>query len=260
MGNGYQNAVTASPIQATTCNAAGSIQSPTQSTSGCISTTSGNDATRWYNQVAVGARWQGTIGPVDLGVYAVYETAGKEQFSGTSVQFTNPTGANFRSVNSATGQFKYDNLSFVSAATYATLNTGVGSFTWAIDYIGGALNGQLAMRPSGGVPENAVVTGLVYKNGPVTLGLEGGLVQSQGAAQLTGISQRREWEIAFGGNYNIAPGMYLVGEYMYTYRHQGGYDFTGGCVSGSTNCLSTHAGSTRDGKGQGILFSTVVNW
>jgi hypothetical protein len=54
--------------------------------------------------------------------------------------------------------------------------------------------------------------------------------------------------------------MYLVGEYMYQQRHQGGFDFTGNCVSGSSNCLSTKAGSTRDARGQGIMFSTVVNW
>jgi hypothetical protein len=259
MGNGYQNGVTGSPVQATTCNAAGTIQSATQSNSGCVGTTSGNDPTRWYNQVAVGARWQGSLGPVDLGVYAVYETAGKEQLSGPATGTLAAPGSAAR-IGGANGAFRYDNLSFVSAATFATLNTGVGSFTWAFDYIGGALNGQLAMRPTGGVPENAFLSGLVYKNGPVTLGLEAGLVQSQGAAQLVGISQRREFEVAFGGNYNIAPGMYLVGEYMYTYRHQGGYDFTGACVSGSSNCLSTHAGSTRDGRGQGIMFSTVVNW
>jgi hypothetical protein len=32
------------------------------------------------------------------------------------------------------------------------------------------------------------------------------------------------------------------------------------CVSGATNCLSTKAGSSRDARGQGIMFSTVVNW
>jgi hypothetical protein len=262
MGNGYTNSVTGSPYQGTTCNAAGSIQTTgatpatSQSTSGCIGTTSGNDATRWYNQVAVGARWQGSFGPVDLGVYGVYETAGKEQFSGTPAA---PVGGLFP-VGAAAGSFRYDNLSFVSAATYATLNTGLGSFTWAFDYIGGALNGQLAMRPTGGVPEQAFLTGLVYKNGPLTLGAEVGLVNSQGAAQLTGNSQRREFEVAFGGNYNLAPGLYLVAEYQYEQRHQGGFDFTGGCVSGAANCLSTVRGASRDGRGQGILFSTVVNW
>jgi hypothetical protein len=257
MGNGYSNGVTASPLQATTCNAAGAIQSATQSTSGCIGTTSGNDATRWYNQVAVGARWQGSFGPVDLGAYAVYETAGKEQFSGAA-NTLGPNGA--YAVGAATGAFRYDNLSFVSAAAYSTFHTGVGSFTLSFDYIGGALNGQLAMRPTGGVPEEAFLPAIVYRNGGLSLGAQVGLVNSQGAAQLTKVSQRREFEVAFGGSYNLAPGLYLVGEYQYFYRHQGGFDFNGNCVSGSSGCLTSHAGSSRDGRGQGIQFSTVVNW
>jgi hypothetical protein len=112
------------------------------------------------------------------------------------------------------------------------------------------------MRPTGGAPESAVVTGLLYKQGPITLGAEAAIVDSQGAQQLTGISQRREFEVAFGGNYNIAPGMYLVGEYMYEYRHQGGFDFVAGAATTSTG----GAVATRDVHGQGIMFSTVVNW
>ena len=146
----------------------------------------------------------------------------------------------------------YDNLSFVNAATYWTLDTGVGKVTAAFDWIGGAANGGLVMKPTGGANESAIVTGLLYKNGPITLGAETAWVWSQGAAQLTGITQRREWEIAFGGNYNLAPGLYLVGEYMYAQRHQGGFDFAAGAVG--------PAGFTRDSRAQGILFSTVVNW
>jgi len=81
---------------------------------------------------------------------------------------------------------------------------------------------------------------------------------------LTGISQRHEFEVTFGGNYNIAPGMYLVGEYMYTQRHQGGFDFvTGANGAGATGIPGTagwKAGLTRDVHSNGILFSTVVTW
>jgi hypothetical protein len=212
-----------------------------QASFGCSTTTTGNDPTRWYNQVAVGARYQGTFGPVGVGAYVVYETAGKESFFGPAI--------NSGGVGRVAGN-RYDNLSFVAAAAYASMTLGSGSLTYSIDYIGGALNGQLAMRPTGGVSEQGGVTGLLYKNGPLTLGAETLLVNSQGDVRLTGISQRHEWEVAFGGNYNVAPGLYLVGEYMYQYRHQGGYDFNTGSV----------ATGTRDAHGQGILFSTVVNW
>jgi hypothetical protein len=234
MGNGYANSTGSTAQGLGLCAQAGP---------NCIGATTGNDGTRWYNQVAVGARWQGTFGPVQTGLMAVYETAGKESVYGPAIK----SGGAGKVLGNM-----YDNLSFAEVAGYGTLDTGVGKVTYSIDYITGALNGQLAMRPSGGAPENAVVTGLLYKQGPITLGAEAGWVFSQGAQQLTGISQRREFEVAFGGNYNIAPGMYLVGEYMYEFRHQGGYDFVAGAVG--------PGGFTRDVHGQGILFSTVVNW
>ena len=233
MGNGYSTCLTAS----FSCNTA----------------TTGNDPTRWYNQVGVGARWQGVLGPVNVGVYGFYETASKESYFGPA----SDVGRGFAGT-------KYDNLSFVSAATYVSYNSPVGTLTWALDYIGGALNGQLAMRPSGGAPENAIVTGLTYKNGPLTLGVETAWVESQGSASLTKISQRKEWEVAFGGNYNIAPGVFLAAEYMYTYRHQGGFDFVSGAngagVSGTAGTASWRPGLTRDAKAQGINFATIVTW
>lgn len=206
----------------------------------CVGTTTGQDGSRWYNQVAAGARWQGTFGPMQAGLMAVYETAAKESVFGPAIK----SGGAGKILGNA-----YDNLSFVEAAGYATLDTGIGKMTYSVDWIGGALNGQLAMRPTGAVPESAVVTGLMFRNGPITLGTQVGWVFSQGSANLTGISQRREFEVAIGGNYNIAPGLYLVGEYQFEARHQGGFDFVAGAV-----------GPTRDSHGQGITFSTVVNW
>ena len=231
MANGFSNSTGSTAQGLGLCAQAGP---------NCASTTTGQDGTRWYNQVAVGARWQGTFGPVQGGLMAVYETAGKESVFGPAIK----SGGAGKTLGNT-----YDNLSFVEAAGYATLDTGVGKVTYSIDYITGALNGQLAMRPTGGAPENAVVTGFLYKQGPITLGAEAAWVFSQGSANLTGISQRREFEVAFGGNYNIAPGMYLVGEYMYEFRHQGGFDFVAGAVA-----------ATRDIHGQGLMFSTVVNW
>ena len=106
------------------------------------------------------------------------------------------------------------------------------------------------MRPTGGAPMNAVVTGVVYKNGPWVLGASVGLVESQGQANLTKISQRKEFEVAFGGTYNVAPGLALAAEFMHTERHQGQFDF----VTGSTTT------GTRDVKGNGVVFATIVTW
>jgi hypothetical protein len=234
MGNGFANGTSANAQSLSLCAQAGP---------NCISTTTGADGTRWFNQVAVGGRWQGTFGPVQTGLMAVYETAGKESVFGAPIK----SGGPGRVLGNT-----YDNLSFVEAAGYATLDTSIGKVTASVDWIGGALNGQLQMRPSGGVPESAIVTGLLYTNGAITMGAEAAWVWSQGAQQLTGISQRGEFEVAFGGNYNLAPGLFLVAEYMYQQRHQGGFDFGAGAVSPN--------GLTRDARAQGVLFATVVNW
>ena len=240
MGNSFSNSSAGSPIQNTVCNSANA---------NCINVSSGNDSTRWLNQVAVGGRFQQTWGPVDFKAYALYETAGKESLTTTAYTTPTPTGT-------AT-TFRYDNLSFVSAAVAVTINNVIpGSLTVAADYIGGALNGQLAMRPTGGAPENALVTGVTWRNGPWTLGAMVGWVESQGDARLTKISQRREFEVAFGGNYLVAPGFAIAAEYMYTQRHQGGFDF----VNGNTVANLGAGASTRDAKGNGVLLATVFTW
>ena len=210
------------------CNQAG----PT-----CISVSSGNDATRWLNQVGVGLRYQQVFGPIDIKAYGFYETAGKENLT------TNPYVPVSRTAVATT--LRYDNLSFYKAGVAVT----AANITAAADYIGGAVNGTLAMRPTGGVPTNAVITGLTYSKGAITLGAEIGLIDTQGDARLTGISQRHEYEIAAGGTYKAAPGLQLVAEYMYIQRHQGGYDFAQGAL-----------GVTRDAKGQGLMLSTVLTW
>jgi hypothetical protein len=108
------------------------------------------------------------------------------------------------------------------------------------------------------------VFGLLYTNGPITLGAESEIIDSQGSASLTGVSQRHEVGIAFGGNYNLAPGLYLVGEYMYENRHQGGFNFLTGAngagSSGTPGSAGWKAGATQDVHGQALMFATVVNW
>lgn len=203
----------------------------------CINVSSGNDPTRWLNQVGVGLRYQHNFGAVDVKTYGFYEAAGKEQLTTAAYVAPSPTAS--------AQALRYDNLSFYKAGIAVT----AFNITAAIDYIGGAVNNGLQMRPTGGVSTNAVLPGLTYANGPLTMGLQVGIVNSQGAAQLTGLSQRHEFEVATGGTYKVAPGMQVVAEYMYTQRHQGGFNF-------STNAV----GPTRDGKGQGIMLSTVFTW
>jgi hypothetical protein len=236
MGNAFQDSG-----QGVGCN---------QASATCINLTSGNDATRWYNQVGVGLRYQQTFGPVDVKLYGFYETAGKENNTVNSVDAA-PGSLAFRTANPAS--LHYDNLNFYKfGAAITAMN-----FTFAADYIGGAVNGQLAMRPTGGAPTNAVVTGVTYASGPITLGAEVGMIDTQGDARLVDVSQRHEYEIAFGGTYRLAPGLQLVGEYQYEHRHQGGFDFVNGTLGAPSG---TTANTTRDAQGQNFLLSTVLTW
>ena len=230
-GNAFSDATTSTPLQSTTCNQAGA---------NCITVTSGNDPTRWFNQTAVGLRYQHNFGAVDVKTYGFYETAGKEDL--TTGPYVAP------SPSASVTSLRYDNLSFYKGGLAVTAY----NVTAAVDYIGGAVNGALAERPTGGAPENAITAGLTYANGPITLGVTWGVINSQGDARLTGISQRHEYEVAFGGNYKLAPGIQLVGEYQYAHRHQGGFDFSQGAPGLN--------GTTRDAQYQGLTFGTVLTW
>jgi hypothetical protein len=230
-GNAFSDATTSSPLQSTTCNQAGP---------NCITVSAGNDPTRWINQVGVGLRYQRNFGAIDLKGYGFYETAGKEDL--TTTPFVRP------SPSASLTALRYDNLNFYKAGIAVT----AFNVTAAVDYIGGAVNGALTERPTGGVAENAVITGLTYDKGPIAAGVTFGVIDSQGDARLTGLSQRHEYEVAFGGTYRLAPGIQLVGEYQYAHRHQGGFDF-------NQRTLGLN-GATRDAQYQGLTFGTVITW
>jgi hypothetical protein len=103
-----------------------------------------------------------------------------------------------------------------------------------------------------------VVTGVTYANGPIALGAEYGFINGQGDPRLVGVSQRREYEIAFGGSFKLAPGIQLIGEYMYMYRHQGDFNFNTGAVGGIT--AGAPLGATRDAQSNNFLVGTVLTW
>jgi hypothetical protein len=215
-----------------------------QAGSTCINVSSGNDATRWLNQVAGGIRYQQTFGFVDFKAYGFAETAGKENLATTA--YTTP--AQVRAGTGSALTLRYDNLAFYKGGIAIT----AFNVTAAADYIGGNVNQQLAMRPDGGAPMSAVVTGLTYANGPLVLGAEVGIVDNQGDARLSGVSQRHQFEVAFGGNFKLAPGLQVAAEYMYTQNHQGGFDFSQGTLGAE--------GRTVDAHGQGFALATVLTW
>jgi hypothetical protein len=233
MGNAYQDSVGGSPVQAAPCGSA--------ATGGCVLQSSGGiDGSRWLNQVAVGGRYQGSFAGFEPKAYVMYETAGKVDYTG-AVPVVNGTAS------AANNNRRFDNLSFVSAGVALSF----AGFTASADYIGGAINSQLAMRPTGGASMSAPLFGLKYTAGPLTVGSQLGFADYQGANQMVGVSQRHAMVAGVGGYYVIAPGMGLVLEYTYDQLHQGGVNLATGAVG---------TGAFNDIKAQGVLFGTVVNW
>jgi len=242
-GNAFADGAGASPVQNGVCNQAGPL---------CTAVTSGDDATRWVNMAGAALRYQHSFGAVDFKTYGLYEASGKEDLTTQAYQTPAQSRAAFAnggatSVN-ATQFLRYNDMGFYQAGVAVT----AANLTFAADYMGGQVDGQLGLNPSGGTAMNAYVVGLTYANGPIVLGAMMESINSQGDARLVDISQRHELGTAFGGSYKLAPGLQLVAEYQYEQRHQGGFDF-------SQNTLGVN-GRTVDGRGQGVLFGTVMNW
>jgi hypothetical protein len=242
-GNIFGDGAGANPLQNGVCN---------QASAECLAVSSGNDATRWINMVGAALRYQHSFGAVDFKTYGLYETSGREDL--TTQAYETPVQARAAFANgAATGinatQFmRYNDIGFYQTGVAVT----VSNFTFAVDYMGGNVDGQLSLNPSGGVMMNAYVAGVTYANGPWTLGAMFESIDSQGDARLVGVSQRHEIGTAFGGNYKLAPGMQLVAEYQFEQRHQGGFDFSQGTLGVN--------GRTVDAKGQGLLLGAVVSW
>jgi hypothetical protein len=239
-GNAFVDGAPANPMQNAPCNVAGPE---------CQTITSGDDATRWFNMLGAALRYEHSFGEVDFKAYGLYETSAKEDL--TTQAYVSPAAS--RIAFAATGandtQFlQYNDLNFYQAGVAVTAH----NVTLAADYMGGQVDGQLSLNPKGGVPMNAFVVGLTYASGPWTLGSMLETVDSQGDARLVDVSQRHEVGAAFGGNYKLAPGMQVVLEYQYEYRHQGGFDFSQGTLG--------VGGRTVDAHGQGILSGLVMTW
>ena len=227
MGNSFSNSATSSPYQTGPCVTA---------SSNCIGVTSSNDPTRWYNRVAVGARYMGSFAGLDVKGYGVFITSAKN---------STPYAAGG---NTALGQaIHYDGLNEFNggfALTYA-------GFTFNGDFTSGRTNGSNAMDPTGGAIDDAELLSVSYANGPWSVGVIGAVVDNQGSATLVHVSQRHEFAFAVGGAYKIAPGMNIALEYQYEQKHQGDFNWLTQAVGSSNN---------NDMRVQGVQLATIMNW
>jgi hypothetical protein len=208
---------------------------------------------KYRDLVNAGVRYSGPIGPVNLLAYGVYNYGGHVNNSTTTAASRTAVGAIAGSTAAGSGwSGQYDNLSFGSVGVAVTF----AGFTVGGNYIGGAMNGQLGARPSGGADMSAYLVGIQYATGPLTVGVAYENIEQQGAVAMTGLSQRKEYGITAGGTYTLAPGLQLFAEYLYQNRKQGGFNFQ----TGLPNAAGAGANTYSNVQGQGFVFGTTVNW
>ncbi len=146
----------------------------------------------------------------------------------------------------------YNGLSIGSggvALTYA-------GFTVGGNVIGGKMNGQMGLQPSGGAPLFGYLLGAKYVNGPWTVGIVGEQVLGAGH----GHAERHQHSVAargidVGAGYAVAPGYSVYAEYLWNDQTQSANNFVTGAVG-------TAAGANLNNniKGQGFLIGNVVNF
>ncbi len=206
------------------------------------------DGARFKDLLGVGVRYSGNVGPVSVLAYGVYSYGGHVNYSGTAAGARAAVGA--PAASTWNGQF--DNLNFGSAGVALTWQ----GLTIGANYIGGAVNGRMAARPSGGASMSGILAGLAYQvpGTPLTIGGVYMQVDSQGAVALTGLSQRHEYGFSFGGSYTLAPGMVLFADYLYQNRKQSLFNFAGAAGAGAVGTANNQV------QGQGIVFGTQMTW
>ena len=130
------------------------------------------DGARALNQTAVGVRYQGAFGSLGLLAYGVYMISQAADYTGLTTPAilgtTTTPGSKFNGT--------YNGLSIGSGGVAATF----AGFTVGGNIIGGKMNGQMGLQPSGGAPLLGVLAGAKYVYGPWTVGIVGEEYWEQG--------------------------------------------------------------------------------
>ena len=201
-----------------------------------------NRATNWYE---VMGRYQGNFG--GLGIYGIlgYSGSGHVHVWGSTPGGIGPGGT-------ASPAVAYNGFSVGDgglALTYAGFTVG-GNVLW------GAFNGQVGLKPQGGVNAVAWVAGAQYAVGPLTISATYMNYQSQGNATMINKSQSYNDGLSAGVSYAVAPGLMAYAEYIYGQTHQGGVNQ----ITGSAGSLGVGTSANNDWHGQSFILGTRVQW
>jgi hypothetical protein len=242
-GNNYSDAGSSPYNLSATGSAAANCGITGSTCYGLSSSSVAGDASRYTDLYQAGLRYLNDIGPVNVRAYGVYVGSGQ-------VNYTGPTA-----FGTVTGL--YDNLSVFNAGAAVTY----AGFTLAANWVGGAMNGQFALKPAGGANLNATTASLQYVTGPLTLGVTGAVDTAQGAGQvgaasLVGRTQLDERQISAGGRYVVAPGLSVSADYLFMQRRQNGYNWQTATINPNGSGFNTNSQI----QAQTVLLGVAVNW
>ena len=183
--------------------------------------------------------------------YGVYEISQAADYTGLKTAAvlgtTNTPGSKFNGT--------YNGLSFGSGGLAATF----AGFTVGGNVIGGKINGQLALQPSGGAPTLGSCR-RKYVTGPWTVGIVGEEYWQQGTVTLSGLTQRKARALDAGVGYAVAPGFSVFAEYLWQDQTQNGNNFITGAVGTGAAGVANGANNNNNVRSQGFLVGNVVNF
>ena len=225
------------------CSNAATVGCPLLSSSATVSASGiPTENFRERNLVEAGARYQGVAGPVSIYAWGAYVGADHVNYTGPAVTpaILGVPGSKYN------GQVTDVSAGFVGAAVT------IAGFQFGGAWQGGKYNNIMAPAPNGAPPAEAYLVGVQYTNGPFTVGGSWYGFDTQGAVQLTGVSQRHGNAFALGANYQITPGLQAYADYVYGTNHQGDYNFVTGAAGGG----SAH----NNAKSQAFVLGLLVGW
>jgi hypothetical protein len=163
------------------------------------------------------------------------------------------------------GKVGYDGVA-APALRYSDLEIGDGGFQ--VTYGGLAVGGHVtagktntgfALDPQSGKDYMAWLLGSSYAVGPFIVGASYFALTSAGSqsgATKPYVGGFREYGVAAGGSYALAPGMNVFLAYLYGHQNEKGVDLLSGTTSSAAGFVSTH----NTIQAQGVSIGTQFKW